>query len=194
MSKKSVIGTTSVGVLSSLLAFLGVVSCCGLPVIAGILAWLGIGASQLSFFAEYRPIFIGIAIVSLLFGFWQVYFKKKSSCCSTTSCCGTPAEAEDKPQAKSSIVQQIFLWIGAIVVILMLVLGEQNAPIEQTSNAISPQNELQSESSPGCLYPVKNHPLSLPNTKQVKSSSKAEFLHWLSVPATDRLPNFPMRP
>lgn len=150
MSKKSVIGTTSVGVLSSLLAFLGVVSCCGLPVIAGILAWLGIGASQLSFFAEYRPIFIGIAIVSLLFGFWQVYFKKKSSCCSTTSCCGTPAEAEDKPQAKSSIVQQIFLWIGAIVVILMLVLGEQNAPIEQTSNAISPQNELQSESSPGC--------------------------------------------
>lgn len=76
MSKKSVVGTTSVGILSSILAFLGVVSCCGMPIIAGILAWLGIGASQLSFFAEYRSLFIGIAIVALLFGFWQVYFKK----------------------------------------------------------------------------------------------------------------------
>ena len=44
MSKKSVIGTTSVGVFSSILAFLGVVSCCGMPIVAGVLVWLGIGA------------------------------------------------------------------------------------------------------------------------------------------------------
>ncbi len=147
MSKKRIIGTTSVGILSSILAFLGVVSCCGLPIIAGALAWLGIGASQLSFFAEYRPIFIGIAIVALLFGFWQVYFKKKSSCCSTTSCCGTPSE-EEKP-SKSNLFQKIFLWIGAIVIVLMLILGEQNAPAEQQNNPLSPQIQLQNSSS-GC--------------------------------------------
>lgn len=121
MSKKTVIGTTSVGLFSSVLAFLGVVSCCGMPIAAGILAWLGIGASQLSFFAEYRPLFIGIAIVALLFGFWQVYFKKRSSCCASGSGCCETAEKEEKP--KSQLVQKVFLWIGAIVVIAMLFRG-----------------------------------------------------------------------
>ena len=130
MSKKSIIGTTSVGILSSVLAFLGVVSCCGLPILAGVLAWLGIGATQLSFFAEYRPIFIGVAIVALLFGFWQVYFKKRSSCCGATSCCGTADKQEQEAKPKSQLFQKIFLWIGAIVIALMLILGEQNAPAE----------------------------------------------------------------
>lgn len=149
MSKKSVIGTTSVGILSSLLAFLGVVSCCGLPIIAGALAWLGIGASQLSFFAEYRPIFIGVAIVALLFGFWQVYFNKKSSCCSTTSCCGTSDKQEQNAKPKSKLFQKIFLWIGAIVILLMLLLGEQNATSEQSNDSLAPQIQLQSAPS-GC--------------------------------------------
>jgi len=150
MSKKSVIGTTSVGILSSLLAFLGVVSCCGLPIVAGVLAWLGIGASQLSFFAEYRPIFIGVAIVALLFGFWQVYFKKKSSCCTTTSCCGTTDKQEETSKPKSNIFQKIFLWIGAIVIALMLILGEQNAPAEQSNDSLTPQFQLQSVPSSCC--------------------------------------------
>ena len=141
MSKKTVIGTTSVGLFSSVLAFLGVVSCCGMPIAAGILAWLGIGASQLSFFAEYRPLFIGIAIVALLFGFWQVYFKKRSSCCASGSGCCETAEKEEKP--KSQLVQKVFLWIGAIVVIAMLFMGDQEAkapevappaPVEQTQD------------------------------------------------------------
>lgn len=150
MSKKSVIGTTSVGILSSLLAFLGVVSCCGLPILAGVLAWLGIGASQLSFFAEYRPIFIGVAIVALLFGFWQVYFKKKSSCCTTASCCGTTNKQEEASKPKSNIFQKVFLWIGAIVIALMLILGEQNAPAEQSNDSLAPQIQLQSAPSSCC--------------------------------------------
>lgn len=149
MSKKSVIGTTSVGILSSLLAFLGVVSCCGLPILAGVLAWLGIGASQLSFFAEYRPIFIGVAIVALLFGFWQVYFKKKASYCETTSCCGASDTKEGNLKPKSNLFQKIFLWIGAIVIALMLILGERNAPAEQTNGSLAPQIQLQEQSS-GC--------------------------------------------
>lgn len=143
MSKKSIVGTTSVGILSSTLAFLGVVSCCGMPIIAGVLAWLGIGASQLSFFAEYRVVFIGIAIVSLLFGFWQVYFKKSSSCCTSiagdsNSCCGTPAK-DEKP--KSKLFQKIFLWIGAIVVIAMLFMGNQTNDTEQTQTPVPTTQE-----------------------------------------------------
>ncbi len=146
MSKKSVVGTTSVGILSSILAFLGVVSCCGMPIIAGILAWLGIGASQLSFFAEYRSLFIGIAIVALLSGFWQVYFKKSFSCCATVnSCCGT-SEEDEKP--KSKIFQKIFLWIGAIMIIIMLIMGNQNVPDSETI-PFAPGLQLQSQPS-GC--------------------------------------------
>lgn len=76
MSNKKTVWSTVAGILSSVLAFLGIVSCCGMPILAGILAAFGIGASQLSFFAEYRGWFIGFAIVSLLFGFYQSYFRR----------------------------------------------------------------------------------------------------------------------
>ena len=157
MSKKSVIGTTSVGILSSVLAFLGVVSCCGLPIIAGALAWLGIGASQLSFFAEYRPIFIGIAIVALLFGFWQVYFRKPSSCCSTSSCCGTTEKKDEKP--KSKIFQKIFLWIGALVIVAMLIWGNQNVQPSGQNDPFAPQIQLQDGQSGCCPSDTQEKPV-----------------------------------
>ena len=117
-----------------------------MPIVAGVLAWLGIGASQLSFFAEYRPVFIGVAIVALLFGFWQVYFKKPSSCCTTAnSCCGTAAK-DEKP--KSNIIQKMFLWIGAIVVIAILFMGNQSEVTPET-NPLAPAVQIQSEQS-GC--------------------------------------------
>ena len=78
MGKSGTIWSMIASVISPLLALLGVISCCGLPILAGILATLGIGASQLSFFAEYKGWFIGFAIISLLFGFYQVYFKKET--------------------------------------------------------------------------------------------------------------------
>lgn len=164
MSKKSVIGTTSVGILSSVLAFLGVVSCCGLPIIAGALAWLGIGASQLSFFAEYRPIFIGLAIVALLFGFWQVYFRKPSSCCSTSSCCGTTEKKDEKP--KSNRFQKIFLWIGAIVIAAMLIWGNENVQPTQQSDSLAPQIQLQDGQS-GCC------PSDSPDEKKVEEDKSS---------------------
>lgn len=54
MNKSKTILTTIMGVISSVLAMLGFVSCCGLPILAGLLAILGIGASQLNFLAEYQ--------------------------------------------------------------------------------------------------------------------------------------------
>lgn len=148
MSKKSIIGTTSVGVFSSILAFLGMVSCCGMPIIAGVLAWLGIGASQLSFFAEYRPVFLSVAIVALLFGFWQIYFKKPSSCCTTTSCCDSIDQQQKGAKPRSQIMQKVFLWIGAIVVIAMLFMGNQSEPAAETA-PIAPAVQIESE-QPSC--------------------------------------------
>jgi hypothetical protein len=156
MSKSKTIWTTIAGVLSSFLALLGVVSCCGLPILAGILATLGIGASQLSFFAEYREWFIGFAILSLLFGFYQVYFKKKGSCCGTqsnNSCCGNESENTDKPnKPKSQLFQKIFLWIGAAIITIMLIIGANESNTVNSSNGgCCPTEELiQIQDDSGC--------------------------------------------
>ena len=64
-------------VISPLLALLGVISCCGLPILAGILATLGIGASQLSFFAEYKGWFIGFPSSPYSLAFIKFISKKK---------------------------------------------------------------------------------------------------------------------
>lgn len=119
MSKSKTIWATVAGIFSSILAFLGVVSCCGMPILAGILATLGIGASQLRFFAEYRGWFIGFAILSLLVGFRQVYFKKPGGCG-----CGC-ATADEKKPVKSQAVQKIFLWIGAALIVAILFAGNR---------------------------------------------------------------------
>ena len=58
---------------------------------------------------------------------------------------GTPAK-DEKP--KSNIVQKIFLWIGAIVVIAMLFMGNQSEPASETS-PLAPAVQIQSE-QPGC--------------------------------------------
>lgn len=112
MNKKSSVWSGITGLIASVLAFLGVVSCCGMPLIAGILATVGIGASQLNFFAEYKGWFIAFAIVSLIYGFYQAYFKGPKSCCASSK-----ADAKGK---KRSVLPKIFLWVGTIVTLLAL--------------------------------------------------------------------------
>lgn len=140
MDKKKTIWSGITGIVASVLAFLGVVSCCGMPIIAGILATVGIGASQLSFFAEYRGWFIALAIISLIYGFYQAYFRKKSCCCSETS------SAQQKKGNNNSIMPKVFLWIGTVITVLALFMGtpESNAlqtsgccPVENTGGCVS---------------------------------------------------------
>ncbi|MDR2010939.1 MAG: hypothetical protein LBQ22_10720 [Bacteroidales bacterium] len=166
--KSKTIGSTILGVFSSILALLGVVSCCGLPILAGILASLGIGASQLSFFAQYRWLFISLAIVSLLFGFYQIYFRKKKNCCSENaeedSCCSTSAP---KKKSNSILFQKIFLWLGAVAIIVILLIGfregnSSNAPdvngccsteaLNQTNSSCchSEEESVQTDRGDGC--------------------------------------------
>ncbi|MGL6195671.1 MAG: hypothetical protein ACRC2T_12715 [Thermoguttaceae bacterium] len=122
-NKSNTLLATIAGIGSAGLVFLGMVTCCGMPLLAGILATVGVGASQLSFFAKYQGVFMGIAIMSLMFGFYQAYFARKSSCCGGTptnpqNCCAAETD-ESAVTPKSSRFQQfqkVFLWIGAAIV------------------------------------------------------------------------------
>ena len=122
MGKSGTIWSMIASVISPLLALLGVISCCGLPILAGILATLGIGASQLSFFAEYKGWFIGFAIISLLFGFYQVYFKKETCGCGTNV-----SETNLKRRSKSKSFQKFFLWLGVAILVLEIKIKQSKA-------------------------------------------------------------------
>lgn len=148
MNKKKTIWSGITGVIASVLAFLGVVSCCGMPIIAGILATVGIGASQLSFFAEYRGWFIAFAIVSLIYGFYQAYFKKKSCCCSKDT-------SEQQPKS-SGIMPKIFLWAGAVITALALFMETPESGASDSSGCCPAQAtdccgaEFTTETGTGC--------------------------------------------
>ncbi|MCT4615308.1 MAG: hypothetical protein N4A49_10590 [Marinifilaceae bacterium] len=119
MNNKNEISSSLISLTSSLLAFLGIMSCCGFPILAASLAWLGIGASQLSFLSQYRWLFISISIIALLYGFYVVYLKKnksykenRNSIEDTNSCC------PERPNSKA--FAKIALWIGLILVLANL--------------------------------------------------------------------------
>lgn len=104
MRRKSNVVSLIVGFFSSIFAFLGIVTCCGLPILARALAWLGIGASQLEFFASYQIWFIAIAVIALLFGFYQLYFSPKKNQ-NKKECCSNANELKNK-----KVFQKILLW------------------------------------------------------------------------------------
>lgn len=123
MSKKNLVTTSTIGILTSILAFLGIVSCCGFPLIAAILAWIGIGATQLNFLSEYRMLFSSIAIVAILYGFYQVYFKKAQTE-GQNLCC--------KPSVKKNVFAKLMLWIGLIAVISSFFVNNKENEISDT--------------------------------------------------------------
>lgn len=132
MSKSGRIWSMIASIISPLLALLGVISCCGLPILAGILATLGIGASQLSFFAEYKGWFIGFAIISLLFGFYQAYFKKETCGC---RCETNVSETKLKGRSKSKSFQKFFLWLGVAILVFVLFVGNKNQTVQSNESS-----------------------------------------------------------
>ncbi len=119
MNKKNAFTTSLIGLFTSILAFLGLIGCCGFPLIAVALAWFGIGASQLSFLASYQPLFTSIAVIALVYGFYVIYFKKTNK---DSDCCNVKIEGDDEfptceiPTKKSNLLAKIMLWIGVIAV------------------------------------------------------------------------------
>lgn len=149
------------GVISSVLAMLGFVSCCGLPILAGLLAILGIGASQLNFLAEYQVWFMWFAILSLLFGFYKVYFKKKNNCCDIeeeSSCCTSGAEKSG--ESISGRFQKVLLWIGVVMIVGMFAFRYNDQQIIKPQNGVDipgsqpTKTEIEKEAMPSSCCPM----------------------------------------
>lgn len=143
MRRKSNVVSPIVGFFSSIFAFLGIVTCCGLPILAGALAWLGIGVSQLEFFARYQVLFIAIAVIALLFGFYKLYFRAKKNQ-SKKECCSPKNELKNK-----NVFQKILLWSATLLLILMLIFNKSQQELKTSSQN---KQEIQQDSikTPSC--------------------------------------------
>jgi len=158
MSKKNVVTTSFVGLLSSVLAFLGIVSCCGFPLIAAFLAWFGIGVSQLSFLSEYKYLFTGMAVLALLYGFYTIYFKKAKAS-KESSCCSSKVEKNTEESncctfsVNYNLLSKVMLWFGVIAVTASLIMGDGDTESSNvksnccTEEISEPVNQVQSTDS-----------------------------------------------
>ncbi|RKD96801.1 mercuric transporter MerT family protein [Marinifilum flexuosum] len=127
------------GAGAAILAALGSITCCGAPIIAGILASLGIGASQLSFLHAMQPYLISVALISLTIGFYRLYFKKPTACCNTESTGKTPSNRRAK----------LFLWVVSIFTIVLLGLSLTNSNATKSCCPSQPSPET-SNCNGGC--------------------------------------------
>ncbi len=85
-------------------------SCCIGPLVLITLGASGAWIGNLTALKAYQPIFVGVTLVFLAFGFWQIYAKSKQAC-DDGSYCATPMADRI---VKSS------LWIATILVAIAL--------------------------------------------------------------------------
>ncbi len=134
MNRKNVVTSSLVGLLSSVLAFLGIISCCGFPLIAAFLAWFGIGASQLSFFAEYHSLFTILAVVALIYGFYIIYLKKDKGSCYDTESQKEQSSCCNPKKKRSNWLAKSMLWIGVAAVVSSIFMNNKPATASETTN------------------------------------------------------------
>lgn len=143
MRRKSNVVSLLTGFISSIFAFLGIITCCGLPILAGALAWLGIGATQLEFFAKNQTWFIAIAVIALLFGFYQLYFRAKINQ-NKNECCSNENELKNK-----KVFQKILLWSATVILILMFVFNNSK---KEFKTSVQKNQKIQQDTitTPSC--------------------------------------------
>lgn len=155
MGKKKLVTGSIVGLLSSMLALLGMISTCGFPIIAALLAFFGIGASQLSFLSEYQTLFTILAIIALLYGFYTIYFKKiegiNSGNCNKIESQRTGTSCESN--FKSKWLAKTMLWLAAFAVVVTFFINKEKKNREINHGC----NPCYSTSSPNELH-MKNFP------------------------------------
>lgn len=97
--------------VGGILAALGAATCCVVPFalfISGVSgAWIG----NLTALKPYQPLFVGIAVVCLGFGFYSVYRKPKAADCAEASYCARPSSGRN---AKIGLWLAIFLTVIAL--------------------------------------------------------------------------------
>jgi mercuric ion transport protein len=129
-------------------AIIGSICCIG-PIASAL---VGIGAG--AFFAKFstlRTPFMIIAIASIGFGFYRVYFRGREILCEDGKC-------EVKTPTKFS---KVSLWLATVIVIFLLIFpnitnmksANANLPTEaELSNVIIKVQDLDCES---CFYPIR---------------------------------------
>lgn len=170
MNRKNEISTSLVSFLSSVLAYLGIVTCCGFPLVAASLAWLGIGASQLHFLSQYQWLFTSIAIMSLIYGFYTVYFENLNQQ-EFSNCCGDEAKEKDtvacsNQKGNSKWLAKAMLWIGLVLVTSSFFIGSQPNKHEASSTVCCTEEETSKK-----VKSIKIEPDSVPNASQEEKTS-----------------------
>ncbi|MBB5518365.1 mercuric transporter MerT family protein [Amphiplicatus metriothermophilus] len=99
----------SCGLAGALLAS----ACCVVPLVLISLGVTGAWIGSLTAFEPYKPIFISVAVIFLIAGFWRVYFHKPEPCSEGTLCA--------RPQ--SSLITKAALWVGTVLVLLALTIN-----------------------------------------------------------------------
>ena len=85
-------------------------SCCIVPLVLISLGVSGAWIGNFTALEPYKPIFIGITMLFLGYGFWHVYLKPKEACAEDSYC------ATDT----SSRITKSALWVATVLVLLAL--------------------------------------------------------------------------
>jgi len=85
-------------------------SCCIVPLVLITLGASGAWIGNLTVLEPYKPIFVGITLILLGFGFWHVY-RKPIEACADGSYCATET---------SSRITKSALWVATVLVLLAL--------------------------------------------------------------------------
>jgi mercuric ion transport protein len=97
--------------VGGILAALGAATCCVVPFalfISGVSgAWIG----NLTALKPYQPLFVGIAVVCLGFGFYSVYRKPEAADCAEGSYCARPSSGRNA---------KIGLWLAIVLTVIAL--------------------------------------------------------------------------
>ena len=97
---------------TGLIAAVSATLCCIMPLVLFLLGISGAWVSNLTALVEYRPYFLGLAIVLTTIGFWKVYKKPKAEDCAPGTFCSLN---------QSDTINKLMLWITVVTILLVIV-------------------------------------------------------------------------
>lgn len=98
---------SGIGAIGALIAAIGALSCCVLPLALFSLGVSGAWIGTLTALSPYQPYFIAIAALCIGVGLWRVYRKPAVECAPDTYCA----------QPKSKRLVKVVLWLSVVLVI-----------------------------------------------------------------------------
>lgn len=99
-----------VGAVGALIAAIGAMSCCVLPLALSSLGASGAWLGNLTALSPYQPYFVGASALLIAIGFWRVYRQPQVECADGSYC----AAPQSRWLVKSALWVAAFLVIGAL--------------------------------------------------------------------------------